>query len=297
MNKHSFKEWLIAVRPWSFPASAMPVIVTLGYLFWSGADVNWVNGIWALLNIIVFHAAGNTWSDYFDYRTGVDAADTFGVHTLTEGQFTPREIYRLAVGLLIAALAGGLGLLWRSGWPLLYIGLLGALFTVAYPSLKYRAWGDAVIFVTYAILPTLGTSYVAAGYWEWNVLWIALPVGLITVAILHANNTRDIQTDRRAHIRTLAMLLGGRTSILLYCFEILFPFFWVPVCALTGLFPWWSVLILPALLPAIGNVRMAQRFEMESAAGIARLDEQTAKLQMLFSLLFALSFLLAACVS
>ena len=78
MNKHSFKEWLIAVRPWSFPASAMPVIVTLGYLFWSGADVNWVNGIWALLNIIVFHAAGNAWSDYFDYRTGVDAADTIG---------------------------------------------------------------------------------------------------------------------------------------------------------------------------------------------------------------------------
>ena len=105
MRKNSFKEWLIAVRPWSFTASAMPVIVTLGYLFWSGADVNWTNGIWALLNIIVFHAAGNTWSDYFDYRTGVDAADTFGVHTLTDGQFTPREIYRLALGLLMAALA------------------------------------------------------------------------------------------------------------------------------------------------------------------------------------------------
>ena len=68
MKKHSFKDWMIAVRPWSFPASAMPVVVTLAYLFWMKEDINWANGIWALLNIVVFHAAGNTWSDYFDYK-------------------------------------------------------------------------------------------------------------------------------------------------------------------------------------------------------------------------------------
>lgn len=60
MGKHSFKDWMIAVRPWSFPASAMPVAVTLVYLYWMQHDVNWVNGVWALLNIVVFHAAGNT---------------------------------------------------------------------------------------------------------------------------------------------------------------------------------------------------------------------------------------------
>ena len=58
MKKHSLKDWMIAVRPWSFPASSMPVVVTLAYLYWMRQDINWVNGIWALLNIIVFHAAG-----------------------------------------------------------------------------------------------------------------------------------------------------------------------------------------------------------------------------------------------
>lgn len=53
MKKHSFKDWMIAVRPWSFPASAMPVVVTLAYLFWMKEDINWANGIWALLNIVV----------------------------------------------------------------------------------------------------------------------------------------------------------------------------------------------------------------------------------------------------
>ena len=95
MKTHSFKDWMIAVRPWSFPASAMPVVVTLAYLFWMKEDINLANGIWALLNIVVFHAAGNTWSDYFDYKQGVDMKDTFGAKTLTYKMFTPKEIYCL----------------------------------------------------------------------------------------------------------------------------------------------------------------------------------------------------------
>mgnify|MGYP003247397037 CR=1 FL=1 len=126
MKKHSLKDWMIAVRPWSFPASSMPVVVTLAYLYWMRQDINWVNGIWALLNIIVFHAAGNTWSDYFDYKHKVDAKDTFGAKTLTDGMFAPREIYSLSMALLAVALVAGVGLLWRTGLPLLYIGIGGA---------------------------------------------------------------------------------------------------------------------------------------------------------------------------
>ena len=249
MKKHSFKDWMIAVRPWSFPASAMPVVVTLAYLFWMKEDINWANGIWALLNIVVFHAAGNTWSDYFDYKQGVDMKDTFGAKTLTDKMFTPKEIYRLSLVLLLAALAGGLGLLWRTGFPLLYIGLGGA--------------------------------------------WIAIPVGLITVAILHANNTRDMQTDARASIKTLAMELGGRTSVILYCAEILFPFGWIAGCVAAGTFPLWTLLVLLVLVPAVGNVRVMSRFSGKGVAAIANLDEMTAKLQLLFSLVFALSFVIA----
>ena len=55
MKKHSLKDWMIAVRPWSFPASSMPVVVTLAYLYWMRQDINWVNGIWALLNLSLIH--------------------------------------------------------------------------------------------------------------------------------------------------------------------------------------------------------------------------------------------------
>ena len=293
MKTHSFKDWMIAVRPWSFPASAMPVVVTLAYLFWMKEDINWANGIWALLNIVVFHAAGNTWSDYFDYKQGVDMKDTFGAKTLTDKMFTPKEIYCLSLVLLLAALAGGLGLLWRTGFPLLYIGLGGAACALLYPPLKYNALGDVVIFMAYAFLPTLGTAYVSTGAFLWDVRWIAIPVGLITVAILHANNTRDMQTDARASIKTLAMELGGRTSVILYCAEILFPFGWIAGCVAAGTFPLWTLLVLLVLVPAVGNVRVMSRFSGKGVAAIANLDEMTAKLQLLFSLVFALSFVIA----
>ena len=53
-------------------ASAMPIIVTLTYLFWKGAEINWLFGLWALVNMILFHIAGNVWSDYHDFVKKVD---------------------------------------------------------------------------------------------------------------------------------------------------------------------------------------------------------------------------------
>ena len=119
MKKHSLKDWLIAVRPWSFPASAMPVIVTLAYLYWAYGVIEWANGLLALAGIVIFHASGNAWSDYFDFERGVDRVDTFGVKTLTSGQFMPLEIRNLAIGLMVPAVMVGLWLVVRTGLPLL----------------------------------------------------------------------------------------------------------------------------------------------------------------------------------
>lgn len=293
MKKHSFGQWLIAVRPWSFPASAMPVLVTLMYLLWSGAEIDWIGGVWALINAVVFHAAGNVWSDYFDFRKGVDAEDTFGAKTMTSGEFTPKEMLRLAVGLLVVALVMGIGLMVRVGLPLLWFGVAGALTVLLYPRLKYSALGDVDIMLAYALLPTLGTSFVATGALVWNVLWIAVPVGLITVAILHANNTRDIVTDVRANIKTFAMSIGRKASKPLYAFEVLFPFVWIAGCVVAGLLPWWSLLTLVAVMPAWQGARDMLRHDDDTTELIANLDERTAKLQLIFSLLFTIGFVVA----
>ncbi len=293
---HTIGEWITAVRPWSFPASLMPVSVTLAYLFWKGFDINWLTGIWALVNIVVFHAAGNTWSDYFDFKKKIDREDTYGIKLLTSEQFQPKEIMTLSLVLLVIALLGGILLMCIAGIQLFYVGLGGLLCTLLYPPLKYRALGDLVIMLAYSILPTLGTSFVAIGEFDLSVLWIAVPVGLITVGILHANNTRDMKHDERACIKTFAMLLGSTGSIFAYIFEVLFPFAWVLMCVVFGILPIWVSMTFIALIPAMKNVKMVTSYSKEGMVAVANLDELTAKLQLIFSLLFVFSLIIAAFV-
>lgn len=284
---------MIAVRPWAFPASAMPVIVTVCYLFWKGVEINWLFALWALVNIIIFHAAGNTWSDYFDYKKHVDREDTFGVKTLTGGMFAPSEIFWLSVGLTVAGTAAGLTLVALTGLPLLWIGLCGAACMLLYPLMKYNALGDVTILINYALLPTIGVSFIVTGAIDWSVLWIALPVGLITDGILHSNNTRDIDHDGRADISTFAMIIGRRASAYLYGFEMTFPFIWVGVLSIIGMFPLMTIIIFLTLPVAIACTRTMLNSVEGGMEVIADLDVRTANLQLMFSALLSLSFVIA----
>ena len=298
--KHSLKDWIIATRPWSFPASAMPVLVTVAWLWASGLEVNWWFALWTLVNIIFVHAAGNVWSDIADYKSGVDAADTYGVRTLVDGQFTPQEFRRLSLCLNAIAILGGLALVALTGYAygfagariLLYIGIAGILLSLLYPRLKYMALGDLVIILCYALLPMTGTSFIVSGAIHWAVLWLAVPVGLITVGILHANNVRDIETDQRAGIQTFPLLTGRRFGAWLYAFEVIFPFLWLVALMVLRIEPWWLGTAFLAMPVAVRNARTMLSYEQGGKASYAQLDEQTAQLQLMFSFLLILGLVL-----
>ena len=284
---------MIAVRPWSFPASAMPIIVTVTYLFWKEAGIDWLMALWVLVTMVLFHAAGNTWSDYFDYKKKVDSDDTFGAKTLTTGMFEPSEIKRLALGLLAVACLSGIGIMLCTDIRILWFGLGGAFLAMAYPYLKFNALGDVDILMTFAFIPTVGVSLAVTGAIDWSVLWIALPVGLITDGILHSNNTRDIMTDRRAGIKTMAMSLGPKASAWIYVFEVLFPFVWVAVCSLAGVLPFTTIIMFMALPVAIACAKTMKNSIKGGPVLIADLDVRTANLQLAYSFLLSAAFVIA----
>lgn len=296
MKKHTFKDWVLATRPWSFPASAMPVVVTIAWTWVQGLPLNWWFALWALINIIFVHAAGNVWSDIADYRSGVDADDTFGVRQLVDGHFTVAEFRRLSLILNIIAVIGGVALVCLTGLTLLYIGIFGILLSLCYPRLKYMALGDVVIILCYSLLPMAGTSFIVSGAIHWDVLWLAVPVGLITVAILHANNVRDIETDRRAAIHTFPMLTGRRFGAWLYAVEVLVPFLWLVGLMVARIEPWWLGVAFLAMPVAVGNARTMLAYERGGKESYADLDERTAKLQLMFSLLLVIGFVLSKVV-
>lgn len=292
MKGHTLKEWMLATRPWSFPASTMPVFVSMMFLWSQGYEVNWWLGIMALVNIILVHAAGNVWSDYHDYKRGVDADDTFGVRILTDKQFTPKEVLTLSLSLQVAAVAMGLLMVYLTGITLLWFGLAGIALSLLYPPLKYAALGDLVIMACYALLPMLGTTFICSGSIVPEVLWLAVPVGSITVAILHVNNARDIETDRRAGIRTFALLTSRPTAINVYLFELLLPYCWLLTTTFLGDVSPWTLVSFFTLPIALSNCKKMLSCKAEGIKAIAKLDEATAQLQLAFSLTLAIGLII-----
>ena len=292
MEKHSFKEWFAATRYWSFVVSTMPVLATAAWLFSRHALTDGWRSVLilvlCLLGVVVLHAAGNLLSDYYDYKTGVDNENAFAIPNLVFHQFEPKSYFIFSMILFVVGIVIGLIITYLSGVGLLLVGGLGVLLTLLYSYLKYHALGDLDIFLIFGVLAVLGTAYALTGRFCPEALVVAVPVGLITVSVLHANNTYDIPSDGQAGIKTFAMILGGKASSVLYRCYLALPFLCVVISVICGWMHPLALLCLAAIVPAWKNQKQASTFDAVGLEAMKGLDQGSAKLQMVFSLLLSL---------
>lgn len=289
MNQHSFKEWAETTRYWSFPVSTMPLVVTFAYLFSKGqipaGALPWLILGLSLLGVVMLHAAGNLLSDWADYRAGVDNKDAFAVPNLVFGKFQPKEYLTLSIVFFVLGSLIGLGIAALSGVGVLIIGLAGVVLTALYSFFKFHALGDLDIFIIFGILTVLGLAYAVTGHWCWDALVLSLPIGIITVSVLHANNTLDIPTDGAAGIKTFAMVIGEKASVVLYCCYMVLPFLLVIAAVAAGWLPLPALLCLLAGFKAAQNYRQAASYKTVGREAMKMLDFQSSQLQLQFSLL------------
>ncbi len=290
----TFKDWIIALRPWSFPASSMPALVTFVYTFFQykqHADIqpNWLWGVLAIVGAVIFQISGNLISDYFDYKQGVDREDTFGSSRLLVNKtFSPKTILNLGLTFLLAGTLLGLFLYYNTGWPLLVIGVPGFIAALFYYKFKYMALGDLLIFIVYGPLIALGTYYSITAVFDWKMIVLSIPIGCITVNILHANNTRDIAHDKRANIRTFAMQIGVKASVIFYKSLIVIAYASIVAMVIAGFLHWITLALFITLPVAINNCKIISKASAGNFSEIIDLDVKTAQLQLMFSTLFSI---------
>lgn len=274
----------------------MPVIVTVAFLLWKGYDIRWMCAVLALVGNVLFHAAGNLLSDWWDYRKGVDNEKAYAIPQLVFHQFEAGEYLGFSCILFAVAVCIGLILTFMTGWELLIIGGIGAVLAASYSFFKFRALGDVFVFVCFGILPVIGTSFVAAGQIDWSALVISIPLGIFTIGVLHDNNTVDIATDKEAGIRTIPMFIGEKTSVRIFIAYMIIPFIAVIVSCICGLLPYLTLICLLAAPAAAGNVKAASGYFTKGREAMLGLDQKTAQLHMIFSILLAAGLIVASLI-
>lgn len=283
----------MVAHPWAFPASGSPALIAFSYVFHmykTGlvANANWTFGVLAILGAIIFHAAGNLISEYHDYMSGVDKLEKTGpIRLIVVGVFKPKPVLIYGYIMLFIGILLGLYLLINTGLPLLFIGIIGIISSTVYYKFKYIALGDWVIFICYGLSIALGVVYVMTGELIWSTLLVSTPVGLLIVAILHANNTRDMLQDKEAGIKTQAMKLGLEGSQIMYQTLLLATYVIVAVAVTAGLLHPLVFVVLLSFPVAIKNIKLMKTATINNLAKIQFLDTFTAKLVLMFSLLMS----------
>jgi 1,4-dihydroxy-2-naphthoate octaprenyltransferase len=278
---------MLAIRPRTLPAAAAGVIM--------GSALAWRDGFFrldaalaCLLAALLLQIGSNLANDVFDFERGTDTPARLGPVRVTQaGLLTPSQV---KVGMLVVfALAAllGLYLTWLGGWPVILIGLAAILSAIAYTGgpfpLGYYGLGDLFVFIFFGVASVTGTYYVQAGSVSAAAWWMTVPPGLIITAILVVNNLRDLENDRKAGKRTLAVLLGERATKAQYLLCLLIAYLALPLAAWVGVIPWSSLLAWLSLPPALRATRVVftQRGRPLNAALAG-----TGQTALLFSILF-----------
>ena len=248
----------------------------------------------ALVGSVFIQIGTNLSNDYSDARRGADTEDRLGpVRVTAGGLMPPRSVLTgtyVAFGIAVAA---GLYLASVAGWELLLVGVAsiaaGVLYTGGPRPYGYEGLGELFVFLFFGVVAVAGSFFAQEEELRWEAFVLAVPVGLLAAAILVVNNVRDLETDRRAGKRTLAVRLGRTRTRRLYAVMVLGAFVLAPLPWVLGSLSAWLALPLLALPLAVPLVRLvAQRTDGPSLNdALAR----TGLLQLCFCLLLAAGLL------
>ena len=222
VHKATARDWIAGARLRTLPLSIAPVAIGTGVALFLD------NGGWHPLRTVLCFAVAiflqvgvNFANDYSDGIRGTDRHRVGPARLTGSGAATPRTVLTVALMFFGLAALAGLGIVIRTGyWWLLLVGAAAIVAAYFYTGGKrpygYYGLGEVVVFVFFGLVATVGTTYVLAG----RVIaesWVGgAAAGFLACAVLMVNNIRDIDQDRTAGKKTLAVILGSLVSRIVF---------------------------------------------------------------------------------
>jgi 1,4-dihydroxy-2-naphthoate polyprenyltransferase len=293
-TRQPLKVWLLATRPFSLTAAVVPVIV--GTLVAAPHNFNPLYFLLALLGSILIQSGTNLVNDYYDFAKGIDGPDALGpAGMIQRGVLSARQVLLFGVGCFVAGAVIGLLLVALCGLGLLWLGVAsvvaGFFYTGAPVSLAYIGLGELTVFFFMGPVMVLGAYFVQMGHYAWEPFVVSLPIAFLVTAILHANNLRDLDSDRAKGKRTIATFIGRRPANWEYYLLIGGAYAALAAMVATKVAPWPVLIALLTLPAAVRAVRFTARTAQPRKLNYLLRD--TAALHMRFGALLAVGLLVA----
>lgn len=297
MTAERLKLFIRASKPFSLTASAIPVTLG-GLIVLRESNFSFLYFILSIVSIILLQASVNFLNDHDDFINNVDTKDSHSSSgVVVEGLLTLKEVYRSGMLLLIIGCLIGLFLAYKRGVAILILGIIGVVCGYFYTGkplkFKYRGLGAPIIFIIFGPLMTLGAYYLQMQEFTLQSLLISIPTALLTTAILHANDIRDMEHDERAGIKTLSIFIGNKNAQLVYSSLIMLSYVSLIIMIIYQYFPYLSLICLLTVPAAIRNINKL-RSSKGLSSNIAELDKDSGKLQGQFGILLILSILISS---
>lgn len=223
VKTNSVKAWLLATRPKTLSAAAVPVMIGTAFAWRNTSEqFNWIPAILCLLFAWIMQIDSNLVNDYFDFKKGNDDETRLGPkRACSEGWITSGA---MVWGILITTLLGcmtGVPLILYGGLEMVMVGIACVVFCFLYTTLfSYHGLGDILVLLFFGIIPVCCTYYVCMPLHQQiptgEVIASSIACGLAIDALLIVNNYRDIDNDRSNGKITLAVRLGESKTRRLY---------------------------------------------------------------------------------
>lgn len=249
-----------SVRPISLTASIIPVLFgTILALQWT--NIHWTAFILTLLGALFLQCGTNLVNDYFDHVKGADIPGSLSPSgVIDRKEMTPRQVY--ATGLIFFSLSIIIGLILTAltGPVVLFIGipslLVGYFYTATRYALAYNGLGEVASGSTLGILAVVGSFYTQTLSINTEIFLAAIPNALLVMAILHANNLRDFDTDKQIGKTTVAGLIGRKASRVEFSILMIGTYVSLTALVLLNILPAWSLIAAITLPVAIKGLKI-----------------------------------------
>ena len=288
-----FKGWVLASRPKTLLASVVPVVVGSALAIAENKFVL-LYSIIALVCSLLIQVGTNFVNDLYDFLKGADNEKRKGPErVLASGWISVNEMKIGSVLVFLISFLLGLYLVYTGGKVVLIIGVLSIIAGIAYTAgpfpLAYNGLGDIFVFLFFGLVGTMGTYYVQAHRFSELSFIASLPVGALITNILVVNNYRDIEEDRAAKKKTLAVIFGKVFTRFEYIILLLISFLVPATLYFYYNFHYWVFLPYLSIPIAVNLINMLFKLDGQE---LNKTLELTAKFSALFGLLFSIGLII-----